>query len=175
MRTIIQILTTARSVFVAFGVAASIFALGVWLPNMQLLTILWSSSAPLVDKIMLPVRLLASITTNFTPLSAAYTLVIAILSGVNVALIIELIRTRELFAGGALAGVSGIAAGTLGLGCAACGSLILTALIGTAGASAFAFLPLGGSEFGILGVALVGYSTYLLSKQINKTTCDIPV
>jgi len=173
MQTVIRILTTTRSALVAFGVAASVFALGVWLPNLQLLSILWSSSASLADKIMLPVRLLASITTNFTPLSAFYTVVIAVLSGINVALIVELIRARQMFTEGALAGVSGIAAGALGLGCAACGSLILVALVGTAGANALAFLPLGGSEFGILGVLLAGYSTHLLSKQINKTTCDI--
>lgn len=36
----------------------------------------------------------------------------------------------------------------------------------------------GGGEFGIVGIVgigLLGYSTYLLSKQINKTTCNIIV
>jgi hypothetical protein len=40
---------------------------------------------------------------------------------------------------------------------------------------AIAFLPLGGGEFGVLGVALLVYAMYLLAKQINRTTCDIIV
>lgn len=175
MQAVLTTLQTPRSALIALGVGASIFALAVWLPNLRLLSMIWSGSASLADKITLPLKLLASITTNFTPLAALYTVLIAVLSGINVALIAELIRSRQMVAGGAMAGVSGVAAGALGLGCAACGSLILIAFVGTAGASAFSFLPLGGSEFGILGVVLVGYSTFLLSKQINKTTCDIIV
>lgn len=174
MGAIFNTLKTVRSTLIALGVSAFVFVLAVWLPNLQLLSILWLSSAPIADKITLPVGLLASITTNFTALSALYTVTIAVLSGINVALVVELVRKRRIVTGGVVAGGAGIFAGALGVGCAACGSLILTALIGTTlGTGALALLPLGGGEFGILGVGLLGYATYLLARHINKTTCEI--
>jgi len=154
------------------SVAASVvvFALATWLPNMRLLWAVWSdSSVAFVDKIILPMRLLGSISTNFTTISASYTILIALLAGINVSLAIYLVRTRVLDGGGVLASLSGLGSGALGVGCAACGSLVLTSLIGTAtGVGLLALLPLKGAEFGIMGVALLGYSTYLLAKQIRK-------
>lgn len=175
MRAALTILKTRRSLLVSVGVSIVVFALAVWLPNLKLMAIVWGNSATsLWDKVALPLTLLASITTNFTLLSATYTVLIAILAGINTALVMELVRARRVQASGIMTGVSGIVAGGLGVGCAACGSLILSALVGsTAGIGALAFLPFGGSEFGILGVGLLGYSTYLLTKQINKTTCEL--
>lgn len=175
MRAVLNTLKTGRALVISVGVSVGVFALAVWLPNLQLLAIVWGNAAtPILDKVTLPLTLLSAITTNFTPLSAVYTVVIAMLAGINTALTVELTRARRVQASGIMTGVSGVVAGAFGLGCAACGSLILTALVGTtAGVGALAFLPLGGSEFGLIGVGLLSYSTYLLSKQINKTTCDI--
>ncbi len=177
MQAILNTLKSTHSKLIAISVSVLVFAFAVWLPNLRLLFSVWmDTSVSLGDKIMLPASLLLSITTNFTPLSALYTIAIAVLAGINAALIVELIRARQIFAGSATISASGIVAGALGIGCAACGSLILTALAGTVlGTGALAFLPLGGGEFGIIGVALLGYSTYLLSKQITKTTCEITV
>lgn len=177
MRAVLDMLLNGRSLLIAAAVSISVFALAVWLPNLQLLVIVWQDSATTVwDKIALPLTLLSSITTNFTPLSGTYTVVIAILAGINMALIVALIRARQMVARGAAAGGIGIFAGALGVGCAACGSLLLTALAGTTiGTGALALLPLGGSEFGVLGVGLLGYATYLLVRQLNKTTCDVTI
>ena len=176
MRAIRHTLKTPLSLLIAIGVSVLVFAFAVWLPNLRLLFIVWGDAVSLGDKIALSLNLLSSITTNFTALSALYTIVIALLAGINAALIAELIRSRQMFAGGATISASGIFAGALGIGCAACGSLILTALAGTVlGTGALTLLPLGGGEFGIIGVLLLGYSTYLLAKQITKTACDITV
>lgn len=177
MRTVFDTLKRTRSALVALGVSVCVFALAVWLPNMRLLLILWTdTSTSIADKIVLPMKLLPSILTNFTPLSATYTIAIVILAGINAALVTDLIRERRMHVGGAAAGGVGMIAGALGVGCAACGSLILTTLVGTTlGTGTLALLPLGGGEFGILGVGLLGYATYLLAKQINKTTCEITV
>lgn len=176
MGAVLNILKAPRSVLTVIGIGTLVFAFAVWLPNIRLLIIVATGSAPLADKIAFPLTLLLSIKTNFTTLSAVFTIVIAILSGINIALIAELVRTRQVFIGGATAGVTGIIAGAFGIGCAACGTLVVTALTGTIlGASAFALLPFGGGEFGVLGVLLLGYSTYLLSKQIIKRTCEISI
>ncbi|OGZ61172.1 MAG: hypothetical protein A2919_01050 [Candidatus Spechtbacteria bacterium RIFCSPLOWO2_01_FULL_43_12] len=64
--------------------------------------------------------------------------------------------------------LGGSVLGILGIGCGACGSLILTPLAISIGATGFlAVLPFGGSEFGFLGIALFMFSMYSLSKKIN--------
>jgi len=62
----------------------------------------------------------------------------------------------------------------IGIGCASCGSLLLTALIPLLGIGAFiSILPFGGAEFSVLGIALLAISSYLLLRQIAKPmTCD---
>ena len=58
-------------------------------------------------------------------------------------------------------------AGVLGVGCAACGSLLLGVVLPSLGAAgALAALPLNGEEFGILSVALLFASLLLISKNI---------
>ena len=162
----------------ALIISTLVFAVAVWLPNIRLLFSIWlDGTIPVTDKISLPLHLLESITTNFTVLSASYTIAIAILTGINISLIVYLLRMNQkrMTKGGMTAGVSGLIAGSLGMGCAACGSLILTSILSVVGgAGILAFLPLKGGEFGIIGVVLLGYSTYLLSKHINRPpVCEI--
>ena len=164
---------------VAITVSTIVFAVTTWLPNARLLWSIWSdSSLPIADKLTFPIRLLESITTNFTTLSAVYTIVIALLAGINVAFIAYLIRQQreQISQSGATAGIFGILSGTVGMGCAACGSLILTSLLGTVGGAGFvAALPLRGGEFGIIGVVLLGVSTYFLARQITKPLVCEPI
>jgi uncharacterized membrane protein len=55
-----------------------------------------------------------------------------------------------------------------GIGCAACGSVILTAILGIAGTGALlTWLPLHGLEFGVVGIILLSFSIYYLAKRIN--------
>lgn len=161
------------------AVALLIFAFAVWFPNMRLLfSLVTDPSVPISVKISFPIRLFESITTNFTTLSASYTIAIALLTGINVALFVYYVKKqRQLAQGGLTVGSVGIVSGILGIGCTACGSLILTSLLGTVGGlSVIALLPLRGGEFGILGVILLGIATYLLAKQIGKPiVCEVPV
>lgn len=161
---------------VGFGV----FSFTAWFPNFRLLWSIWSdSSASLADKVTLPLRLLESISTNFTALSATYTIAIAVLVGINVAFVAYILQRQkqELSAAGVMVGTLGVLSGATGLGCAACGSLLISSLLATAGgASMLALLPLRGGEFGLLGVFLLGTSTYFLAKHITKPPqCEIAV
>lgn len=152
--------------------AAFAFAFAVWLPNLKLLfSIFTDPRVPVVDKLTLSVNLLGSIASNFSMLSASYTIVIALLFGINVSLIIYNLKFKKLrFLGaGSTVGSLGVVSGVFGIGCAACSSLILMSVLGTAaGAAIIAFLPLRGGEFGIIGVMLLGAATYLLARQIAK-------
>ncbi len=159
-------------------VAAVMFAVAVWFPNLRLLfSILSNPLVSLADKVMLPINLLGSITTNFTLLSASYTIAIALLSGINVTLITYQIRKRGLSfsRSGSMGSVAGLVSGVFGLGCAACNSLIIMSLLGTtAGAGLIAVLPLKGGEFGIAGVALMLVSLYFIVKSIKTPpVCEV--
>ena len=68
-----------------------------------------------------------------------------------------------------------IVSGVLGMGCAACGSFLLTSIFSLFGASwLLSYLPLDGGEFGILGVILLAVSLYLTAKKIqNPAVCKI--
>lgn len=160
------------------AVALVVFAFAVWFPNVRLLfSLITDSTVPVSVKIWFPIRLLESITTNFTALSASYTIVIAVLTGINIAFVIYILKRQkqQLSAAGLTTGTFGILSGATGLGCAACGSLVVSSLLATAGgASLLTLLPLRGGEFGILSVILLGVSTYFLAKRITKSpVCEI--
>ena len=165
-------------VILALIVSALVFAFAVWLPNIRLVaSIVSSPDVPFANKLELPLSLLGSITTNFSVLSASYIVAIAILFGISVAMIVYFLRRRiaEVRQGGFVTGFLGIASGTIGIGCAACGSFLLTSGLTLVGASGIlTFLPLAGGEFGILGVILLAVSIYTTAKQIqNPAVCKI--
>ena len=159
-------------------VALIVFVFATWLPNMRLLfSIITDSTIPLSDKTTFPLRLLLSITTNFTLLSASYTILTAILFGIDVAMLTFFLKRKvnEVRQNGLTTGFLGVVSGILGIGCAACGSFLLTSVLSFFGASGLLLLlPLQGQEFGILGVVLLSVSLYLTAKQIqNPALCKI--
>lgn len=162
-----------KPIYALFALAVStiVFAFAVWLPNIRLITSIATSGDVLfATKLALPLSLLGSITTNFTLLSATYTIAIAILFGVYISMMMYFLKRRikEVKQNAVATGFLGITSGILGVGCAACGSFLLTSfsLVGAGGT--LAFLPLGGGEFGIIGVVLLGIAVYMTAKQIEN-------
>ena len=155
----------------------AVFVFATWLPNFRLLGSVWGSDISFSGKLELPLNLIGSIATNFTLLSATYTIAIAILFGMNVAMIVYFLKRRIADArqAGVGTGFLGIASGVLGMGCAACGSFLLTSVLSLFGASwLLSYLPLAGGEFGILGVILLAISLYLTARKIqNPAVCKI--
>ncbi len=164
--------------FLALITSAAVFAFAVWLPNLSLIVkIMGHPGITLSQKLSLPASLLGSIVTNFTLLSASYTIAIAILFGMNVAMMVYFLRRRidDVKQAGIGTGFLGITSGVLGMGCAACGSFLLTSVFSLAGSSwVLSYLPLAGGEFGILGVILLIASVYQTAKKIqNPVVCKI--
>ncbi|MBI3337301.1 MAG: hypothetical protein HY005_01590 [Candidatus Staskawiczbacteria bacterium] len=162
------------SLITSFGA----FAFAVWLPNIRLIiSFMGHSEIPFSQKINLPISLLGSITTNFTLLSASYTIAIAVLFGINLSMIVYYLEKRitELKHNGITTGFFGIMSGIFGIGCATCGSVILTGVLSLFGSSwILSFLPLRGGEFGILGVILLAISICITANQIqNPAVCKI--
>ncbi len=165
-----EVFAHASYMALASSIAVAAFLFAVWFPNLGLIAEVFStSSAPLGSKLKIAISLLGGISTNFSVLSAGYTIAIAILFGLNIAMIVYLLRRKRngLAQQETTAGIGGIASGALGIGCAACGSFLLSTTLSLFGAAgALAILPLRGGEFGILSVGLLLISLSLISKKI---------
>jgi len=100
---------------------------------------------------------------------------LAILTGINVALLIIYMRrqTRLRLVGGSSA--IGLFVGLLGVGCASCGAAILTTFLGVGFAtSVLSFLPFHGTEFGIIAIILLSFSIYKTAKKIvSPEVCGV--
>lgn len=160
------IATTATFAFV-------LFTLAVWLSNWSLaIKVLCNTNAPFLEKLQIISSLYGSIGTNFTMLSATYTIGIVVLFSVNISLLHYLgKRDGWSLQQGSSPSLVGIVSGVFGIGCAACGSLILSTILPVMGlGGALSLLPFGGQEFGLIGIALLVYSTYVLSKRVTASS-----
>jgi hypothetical protein len=169
-RAFSEVFANTSYIALASALALAAFLFTIWLPNLGLITdIFTTSSAPLATKLKITTSLLGGIRTNFSVLSAGYTIAIAVLFGVNIAMVVYFLKRKRnpLARQEMAAGIGGVASGALGIACAACGSFILTTALSSFGAAgALAILPLRGGEFGILSVALLLVSLFLISKKI---------
>jgi hypothetical protein len=161
-------------------VSLGVFTFVISIQNWQLISSLWFSDiGTLSQKLILTLTLYTSIGTNFTFLSATTTVLTSILFGVNIALLVYYIKkvqggAKTAFSGGATS-MGGLLSGLLGIGCAACGTFIATSILALFGVGALlGLLPLGGEEFGIVAVLLLGYSIYRIGKKINSPlVCEV--
>ena len=173
LKTLILVLRRPLYLLLASVVAWLVLSVSILFPNTSLLwQVVGNSSMTLLAKIKFVSTFYGALCTNFTLFSATYTMLIAILFAINVTLLVFYIRRqRSMFKGVghiSVAGIGGLIAGFLGIGCAACGTFVLTSLLALIGAgSILTLLPLKGQEFGILAVVLLVYSIYSLIKKIN--------
>ena len=168
-----QVFASPSYIALAGVLAILAFLLAVWFPNLGLIAQIFSgSNAPLAATLGIALSLLGGIGTNFSLLSAGYTIAIAVLFGLTTAMIAYLVKQRRIAAAGQSIAIGSGAAvsGVLGFGCAACGSLIVGVVLPSLGAAgALAALPLNGEEFGILSVVLLFVSLLLVSKNIAES------
>lgn len=177
-----EVFARARYIILAAGVALAVFVLATWLPNLGLVWQITSSTAiPLADKARILAALIGSIGTNFTIFSALSTALIALLFGANVAMISYYLCQylplgRQAGQTGIVASLGGLTAGLFGVGCAACGTLVLGPLLAFTSAGSFlALLPLGGEELSVAGIALLSFSLVLTARRISTPlACSVP-
>jgi len=167
-----QVFSRATYIGLAAGIAVLVFSTAIWLPNLSLVAqVVLSSSATFIDKVRFLTSLYGSIGTNFTVISATYTILIAMLFGVSISMFVYYVRQQQgmIQASASVTGIGGLISGFFGIGCAACGTFLLTSVLGLVGAGGIlTFLPFGGEEFGFLGVGLLGFSMYKTSELIQR-------
>lgn len=171
-KILLSVIRGPRYAIAAIVIGLLVFTGAVWLPNTALIIAVLQSSVSFTDKLIFLGTLYGSIATNFTVVSATYTVLISVLFGIQIALLVYYIQKARANAarlsGAGTASIGGLVSGVLGIGCAACGTFILTTVLALFGAGGLvAFLPFGGEEFGLIGVALLTYSMYLVLKRID--------
>lgn len=158
------------------GLAA--FVAQLWLPNYRLLGAVFAApEAAFALKAQLLASLLGGIFTNFDAVAAFSAVAVPLLFGVDIAMIVYFLRRRRarLPRGEIAASVGGAASGAVAAGCAACGSFLLITILSFLGASgALTLLPLKGGELGLLSIALLLLSIFLIARKIvAPAVCEI--
>ena len=117
---------------------------------------------------------LGVITSNNTALSLALIIILGLLMGMYITVLAKYVTQFKLN-GSSLKGIGGSFLGLLGIGCAACGSLILTPVLSVLGTTTIlAILPLGGEEFLYLGILILCLSIRsLLRKMKSPQVCPV--
>lgn len=172
--------TLARPAYLglAAAIALAAFVASLWGPNYKLIGAVFGAPGVRLDsKVQLLASLLGGIGTNFGVLAAFSVVAVPLLFGIDIAMIVYFLRRRraQLPRGEIAAGLGGAASGAIAAGCAACGSFLLITILSFLGASgALALLPLRGGELGLLSIALLLLSIFLIARKIAApAVCEI--
>lgn len=167
--SITEILKKPPYAFLAISGTYVLLLIASWLPNWALLSyILRSGAFSIADKFQFALSL-RGLAVNATTASLSLLIITAVLTGINISLIIYYLKTRAALERAAGVGALGIIGSLLGIGCASCGSVILTSLLGfTASTAIIGALPFKGLEFAVGGLLLVGFATYTIAKKITE-------
>jgi len=142
----------------------------ILLPNYELILYTIKSNVfETSDKIKILYSSLGSFSTNFTLYSQVTSIIIALLAGINITLLVHYFRKRMALQKAAGTSMVGLVAGFLGIGCSACGSVVLSTIFGIGATSAvIGFLPFKGAEIGIFSILILGGSILFVANSFNK-------
>lgn len=165
-----KVFSSWQYVFLSMMVAILILFFAVWIPNFSFLGyVLTSGTYDIVSVFSILFSSFKNLGSNFTTLSEVSTVLVAVLSGINVSMVVYYFKQRVSFQREAGVGILGIVTGFFGVGCAACGSVVISAVFGVTGSAAvIKVLPFHGAEFSLLSVFLLFLATYLVAKKISQ-------
>jgi hypothetical protein len=160
----------------AVGTGLLVFALTLLLPSGALLKFVFASDVfTPAEKFWTPIQAMSLSLTALPAPTLAVSAATAILFGVNIAMLSFHLKRKIELERSIGTSLAGIVFGVLGVGCASCGSVLLTSFFGTAATlGVLGVLPLKGLEFGLIGIAILLASVLHLSKKIaDPETCRI--
>jgi len=147
-----------------------------WLPNWGILskTIL-SNKVSWSIKLNLAIGLAGSLFTNIDTFNLVLLTIGGWLTGVQTSLMVAQIGEKMKMGKVAGLGIVGMIGSLLGVGCSACGSIILTSVFGVSGAAViFGYLPFKGVELGIVGIGILLLSIGITAKKLSEVgECQI--
>lgn len=167
--------------YAALAAVATVAALTVFVvsQNLELAQFALVGPLPIENRVEILLGLYPFVGTSF-PLEAELLLVaIAALAGVDLAMVAYHFREHGVTVREGGGGTLGLLFGTLGAGCAACGSVLLAGLLSLVGAAGAAtLLPLDGLEFSLLALAALVLSVYWVADgmrggEVNGCPVDV--
>ncbi|MDT3437625.1 hypothetical protein [Haloarcula sp. 1CSR25-25] len=178
-RTVRLVLSLPQYVVLATGYAVLGLSMFVFSRNVALLQqVVFRSRLPWESRATVIVELYPFVGTAYTALQGTVLLLTAVLIGINLSVATYHVREHRLSVGQGSGSLGGIVLGTLGAGCAACGSAVLAGLLSVAGASGLLLaLPLDGLEFSVLAVVMLLLSLYWLADGMRGgeiAGCPLP-
>lgn len=106
--------------------------------------------------------------TNYGTFQGVLLVVTALLVGLDVAMVVYHLREHALSAAQGTTSVAGVLLGTLGAGCAACGSAVLAGVLSLFGVTAsLTVLPFEGLEFAALALVALVLSLFWLARGMR--------
>src|SRR3989338_5638103 len=145
--------------------------------NILNLGLLWAltKNSGFISAFSLSLNLVDFWTTNFSLYNLILTLATIILLSLDISLIYFYYKKSvKRFSGGGFFGSFAGLLAIFGVGCASCGSVVLTGLLSFFGASALlSFLPYGGAEVAVIAFLLLVWSNlYMLKKISDPLVCQ---
>lgn len=166
-----QVLKRPRYLVIGVVFMTMMVILAAWLPNLGLVgSTIGSSELEIAQKLKLLTALVGGINTNFQPEARVMVLLSAFLAGIQISMVSYYFGQKIKVGRGAGAGIVGIVSSLLGVGCASCGSVILTSFLGLGTSSlVLSSFPLKGTEFAILGLLIILASLIITTKKLYET------
>lgn len=126
-------------------------------------------SLPLYKRITLAFQTFFDIVNTFTPGALILVVLGSFLGGINLSLAYTYMKIRgEVIVKSGLYSGIGLFLAFLGIGCAACGTALLSVLLGFLGFSTMLnVLPYQGQEIGYIGIIILCIATYSLAKKVS--------
>lgn len=126
-------------------------------------------SLPLSKRISLAILTLFDIKSTFTPGALILATLGSLLGGINLSLAYTYMKIRgEIILKSGMYSGAGLVAAFLGIGCAACGTALLSVILGFFGFSTMLnVLPYQGQEIGYVGLIFLSIATYFLAKKVT--------
>ncbi len=159
-----------KFLFLNLGLFLLLLLFIIWLPNLGfILRRLFLSDLSFSDRIDFFLSTLGALQTNFTFASRIFSLLVILFFSVNLTMFIFYLQEAWSFQRETSSSLLGAILGLVGVGCASCGSVILSSVFGfTIAAGILTFLPFKGLEFSFVSLIFLGISILWLAKKINK-------
>jgi hypothetical protein len=152
----------ATVALLAAAAALTVFVVSQNLPLVG--DVVVGGTLPLSTRLDVLLGLYPFLGTSFGPLTGAVLVAVALLSGVDIAMVAYHLREHRVSLSEGGGSVVGVLLGTLGAGCAACGSAVLAGLFALVGAGgALTLLPLEGLEFALVALVALVLSIHWLA------------
>ncbi len=161
-RLVLSVPTYAVVAVVATVAALTLFVASLNVPLVS--SVVVGGSLPLANRLRVLLELYPFVGTSFGTAQGVLLLVVAALSGVDVSMAVYHLREHGLSLQTGGTSLAGVVLGTLGAGCAACGSAVLLGVASLLGVgSSLLFLPLDGLEFALGALVVLLLSIYWLA------------